>query len=88
MKQTQKVIPRWQLAVTVVSLLASVLIIILATLQLTQVWENAIYAYMPLIGIVNLCHACLHWEKNRKLAYFSAGTAAFIFICALLVWFL
>ena len=80
--------PWHSIAVTVVSILISVAIIVLAGLQIAGVWEDSINFVVPLLGLSNLCSAYTQWEKNRKVAYFSLGTAVFIFICSVVVFFI
>ena len=70
-----------------ISILASLAVVVLAALQIFGVWEQAINAYMPLVGVVNLCQTYILWNSSRKVAYFSLGTAVFIFICAIVVFF-
>ena len=72
-------------AVTIISVLASISVVILAILQMLDVWEQAINVFVPLLGVINLCQAYMQWESSRKLAYFSLGTAVFIFICAIII---
>ena len=71
----------------VVSILVSVAIIVLASLQISGKLENAIDFVVPLLGVSNLCQAYTQWGKSRKVAYFSLGTAIFIFACSIVVFF-
>ena len=73
--------------VTIISILASLSVVVLAVLQMFDVWEQAINVYMPLMGVTMLCQSYVQWNNSRKVAYFSIGTAAFIFICAIIVFF-
>ena len=88
MKATQKNIPLSHKIVAVISILTSLSVVVLAILQMFDVWNEAINVYMPLMGVTMLCQGYLQWNNSRKLAYFSIGTAAFIFICATVVFFL
>jgi hypothetical protein len=63
----------------------SVIVIILALMQLIGIWDKAIYIFEPLMGIVMLIQAIEHWKKNRKLAVFSLAVALFVFVCAIAV---
>ena len=74
--------------VTIISILASLSVVVLAVLQIFDIWEQAINIYMPLMGVTMLCQSYMQWNTSRKVAYFSIGTAAFIFICAIIVFFL
>lgn len=87
MKSKQNGHPISGLTVTVVSLLASVSVIIFGILQIFGIWDRAINVCMPLMGITLLCQAYIQWNKSRKIAYFSLGVAVFVFICAIVVFF-
>ena len=73
--------------VTIISVLASLSVVVLAVLQMFDIWEQAINVFMPLMGITMLCQSYMQWNNSRKVAYFSIGTAVFIFICAIIVFF-
>ena len=73
--------------VTVVSVLASLSVVVLAILQVFDVWDRAINVYMPLMGVTMLCQGYVQWNNSRRVAYFSLGTAVFIFVCAAVVFF-
>ncbi|MBR4022678.1 MAG: hypothetical protein IKI94_08845 [Ruminococcus sp.] len=88
MKQNRKDISLTHKIVINVSVLLSLSVIVLAIMQMFNIWENAINVFVPLCGVINLCQAYLHWNTSRKTAYFSIGTAVFIFICAILVFFI
>ena len=87
MKANWKNAPLLQKVVTIISILASLSVVVLAVLQIFDVWEQAINIYMPLMGVTMLCQAYIQWNNSRKVAYFSIGTAAFIFICTIVVFF-
>ena len=73
----------------VISIIASLAVVVLAVLQIFDIWSQAInvYMHMPLMGVTMLCQAYMQWNNSRKVAYFSIGTAAFIFICTIVVFF-
>ena len=73
--------------VTIISVLASLSVVVLAVLQMFNVWDQAINVFMPLMGVTMLCQSYMQWNNSRKVAYFSIGTAVFIFICAIIVFF-
>ena len=85
--------PKWKDApllhkiITTVSVLVSLAVVVLAVLQIFDVWKQAINILMPLMGVTMLCQAYMQWNTSRKAAYFSIGTAVFIFICAIIVFF-
>ena len=73
--------------VTIISILTSLSVVVLAVLQMFDVWDQAINVFMPLMGVTMLCQSYMQWNNSRKVAYFSIGTAVFIFICAIIVFF-
>ena len=87
MKASWKDAPLLQKVVTIISILASLSVVVLAVLQIFDVWDQAINVFMPLMGVTMLCQSYMQWNNSRKVAYFSIGTAAFIFICAIIVFF-
>ena len=74
--------------VTAVSIIVSLSIVALASLQISGKYENAADIFVPLLGLNLLCQAHTQWKNNRKIAYFSIGTATFILICAAIVFFM
>lgn len=74
--------------VMIVSIVTSIAIIVFACLQLTGKWEGATNVVVPLLGVSTLCQAYTQWERSRKIAYFSIGTAIFILICSVVVFFI
>ena len=73
--------------ITVGSVIVSLAVVALAILQIFDVWDQAINIFMPLMGVETLFQAYVQWNNSRKVAYFSIGTAAFIFICSIVVFF-
>ena len=79
---------RWyERIIFIAGLLCSVAVLVLAVLQLCDVWSDAAYAYMPLMSITMLSQAYEHRKKNKGVAWFSLGTAIFIFVVWVLVAF-
>ena len=74
--------------VLIISIIASLSVIVFAVLQIFDIWNQAINICIPLMGITMLCQAYIQWNTSRKVAYFSIGTAVFIFICAIVVFFI
>lgn len=66
--------------VSAATLISSIGVIVLAVLYLLNVWENAAYAYIPLMGVNLACQAYTQWDPNRKIAWFNLGAAVFIFL--------
>jgi len=87
MKLSRKETPLMYKVITTVSILVSLSVVVLAVLQIFDVWRQAANVYMPLMGVTMLCQAYMQWNNSRKVAYFSIGTAGFIFICAIVVFF-
>ena len=87
MKTKWKDAPLLHKVVTIISLFACLSVVVLAVLQIFGVWEQAINVYMPLMGVISLCQSYMQWNNSRKVAYFSIGTAVFIFICSIVVFF-
>ena len=83
MKENWKKIPLPHKIVSTISILTSLAVIVLAVLQIFGILQTAIY--IPLMGVTMLCQAYLLWNTSRKVAYYSIGTAVFIFICTIAV---
>lgn len=74
--------------VTVFSIIVCVSVIVLAALQIFDVWSGSVNVLVPLLGVNSLCQAYTQWNINRKLAYFDLIVAAFILACSIAVFFL
>ncbi|MBR4293145.1 MAG: hypothetical protein IKT54_05990 [Clostridia bacterium] len=74
--------------ITVISVIVSLAVVTLAILQILNVWSQAINVCIPLMGVSMLCQAYVQWNTSRKVAYFSIGTAVFVFICSVVVFFI
>lgn len=74
-------------AATVTGLITSFLILVFGLLQLFDVWENAGYAYMPLLCLNMLTYAVINWKTDRSLAIFHLFVAIFILISIIVVIF-
>ena len=74
--------------VTVISVIVSLAVVVLAILQIFDIWTQAINVYVPLMGITLLCQTYIQWNTNRKAAYFSLGCAIVIFVCAIAILFI
>ena len=64
MEQKEKRVPVW----SILGMVCSVLVIVLAVLQLTGVWEQAIYVFEPLMAVVLLLQARQYWHRHHKTA--------------------
>ena len=87
MKSKWKDTPLLHKIVIIVFILTSLSVVVLAVLQMFDIWNQAINIYVPLMGITMLCQAYIQWNTSRKVAYFSIGTAIFVFFCAIVVFF-
>lgn len=68
----------------VIGMVCSVGAIVLAILQLCNVWEDSAYVYIPMMAVLMLVQAFDNRKKSRDLVILSLGVAVFISI----VWFL
>ena len=71
--------------ISVAALISSIGVIVLAALYLLNVWDNAAFAYIPLMGVNLACQAYTQWNPNRKIAWFNLGAAIFIFLAYIAV---
>ena len=71
----------------IVRIVASILVVAFAALQLLGVWDKAINLAAPLMGIVLLIQSAQEWKQYRSVAKFGLCAALFIFGCAIVVWF-
>lgn len=85
MKTKWKDAPLIHKIVTVVSIIVALAVIVLAILQMFDIWTQAINLCVPLMGVNLLCQTYIQWNTSRKTAYFSLGCAAFVFACAIAV---
>ena len=88
MKTKWKDVPLIHKIVTVVSIIVALSVIVLAILQMFDIWTQAINLCVPLMGVNLLCQTYIQWNTSRKTAYFSLGCAAFVFACAIAVFFI
>ena len=71
----------------VVRVVASILVVVFAALQLLGVWDKAINLAAPLMGIVLLIQSPQEWKQQRGVAIFGLCAALLVFGCAIVVWF-
>ena len=88
MKTKWKDTPLAQKIVTVLSIIVAISVIVLAILQIFDIWTQAINLCVPLMGVNLLCQTYMQWNTSRKTAYFSLGCAVFVFACAIAVFFI
>ncbi len=88
MKTKWKDTPMLHKVITVFSVIVSLAVVTLAVLQIFDIWTQAINLCIPLMGVNLLCQTYMQWNTSRKTAYFSLGCAAFVFACAIAVFFI
>ena len=88
MKTKWKDTPLSHKIITVLSVIVSLAVVTLAILQIFEIWTQAINLCVPLMGVNLLCQTYIQWNTSRKTAYFSLGCAAFVFACAIAVFFI
>jgi len=88
MKTKWKEIPMLHKVITVFSVIVSLAVVTLAILQIFDIWTHANKLCIPLMGVSMLCQAYIQWKTSRKVACFSICAAIFIFVCAIIVFFI
>lgn len=68
--------------------ISSIIIIVLAFMQILGIWENTINVFEPLLGVVILIQAIQNWKKNKIVAIFSLCASIFIFLVAIFIFFI
>ena len=88
MKTKWKDAPLIHKIVTVVSIIVALAVIVLAILQMFDIWTQAINLCVPLMGVNLLCQTYIQWNTSRKTAHISLGCAVCVFACAIAVFFI
>lgn len=70
---------------TIITLIISISVIVLALMQIFNIWDNAINVFEPLLGVLMVIQAIENWHTNKSVAYVSLFTAIFIFIVAIII---
>ena len=65
----------------------SLVVFVLAVLQLLSIWEESIKVYIPLLAVTMVLQAAYQWEKEKKLVWMYLGVAAFLAVCSILIIF-
>lgn len=71
---------------TIIGLIISIAIIVLALLQIFDIWDTSIKIFEPLTGVLMLIQSIENWKTERKLAIFSLITAIFLFATSVFIW--
>lgn len=64
----------------------SVLVVVMATLQLTGTWNHALNYAFPLLGVVLFLQSLMEWKTHRVAAITGFVCAAFVWACTIAVW--
>lgn len=72
---------------SVCTIILSLIIIVLAAVQLFGYCDNAINVYEPLIGVMLLLQAIQNWKTNKSVAIISLCASLFIFGVAVFIFF-
>lgn len=64
-------------------LVASIIVMVFALIQLLGIWDKAIYVAAPLMGVAILIQSIGEWKTSRGVAIFGLICSAFIFICSI-----
>ena len=67
-------------AISILSNICSISIIILACMQILGIWKNAINVMEPLWGVLLLIQTVHNWKKNRSVAKMSLCATILIFL--------
>ncbi|MBR6736103.1 MAG: hypothetical protein IKL92_04495 [Oscillospiraceae bacterium] len=67
------------------SLIVSILVVVFALMQLTGIWDKALYVSEPLLGTLMLINSSLYWRTNRFFGMLMLIAAVFIFGCFMVV---
>lgn len=70
---------------TVLGLICSISIIILAVLQILDIWNRTIDLIEILLGVLMLIQTIQNWKRNREVAFISLAAAIFIFLISIFV---
>ena len=70
-----------EMVLLVITLVCSIAVIVLAGLQIFGVMPNAVFIYMPLMGVIMLVQALnMSLSGHRGIAIFSLCVAVFLFL--------
>lgn len=83
-----KQLPKKERLLMVLITVFSFAVIALAMMHLLGVWNDAIYVYEPLMGVVMVLQAIQNWKRNKVVSIWSLCAALFVFVVAFVVVFL
>lgn len=67
--------------VSVSTIICSLAIVVLAILQIFDVWSDAGFVYLPLMAVNLILQAIREWKKNRSVAIVSICAAFIVTAC-------
>lgn len=88
MKASWKDTPLAHRIVCALSIIVGAAVILLAILQIFDIWTQAVNLCVPLMGVNLLCQTYIQWNTSRKSAYVSLCCAILVFACAIAVFLL
>lgn len=65
----------------------SLVVFVLAVLQILSIWEESIKVYIPLLAVTMVFQAAYQWGKDKRLVWMYIGVAVFLAICSALIIF-
>ena len=70
---------------SIIGIICSMSILILACMQILGIWKNAINVFEPLLGVLMLIQAIQNWKKNKVVAIFSLCASILILLFSILI---
>lgn len=74
--------------IIIIRIIISIIVIMIAAIQLLGIWDNAINLAVPLLGALILAQSIQDWKTSRGAAILGLCSAIFIFICSFVVFFM
>lgn len=68
---------------SIIGIICSIAVIVLATMSLCDIWEDADFVYMPLMGVIMLIQAIQNRNKDRSVVIISLLAVVIIFACTI-----
>ncbi|MDQ0148122.1 hypothetical protein ACFO6R_03765 [Eubacterium multiforme] len=75
----------YEKALSIIGIICSLSIIVLAGIQILAAWETAINVLEPLLGVLMFIQAIQNWKKNKVVAIFSLCGAIFISVVTIFI---
>lgn len=83
MKREWRDTPRPAKIAAVVSIIVCLAVVALSVLEIFDMWNNAGFVSMPLLGVNMFLQAYIQWKQIRGVAIFSLCTGVFIMACSI-----